>query len=84
MPGRQRIEQVSSVLPGWALEIFIDNPITLSVLGFHMSFWSASDLGISAADLAIRMVIAGIIGLVLLFLSQRVFAKLQGDFAQEL
>jgi ABC-2 type transport system permease protein len=78
------IEQVSTVLPPWALEIFIDNPITLAVLGFHMTFWSASDLGISAADLAVRMAIAGLIGLVLLFLSQRVFARLQGDFAQEL
>lgn len=78
------IEQVSSVLPPWALEIFIDNPITLSVLGFHMTFWSGSDLGITAADLAVRMVIAGLVGLVFLFLSQRVFAKLQGDFAQEL
>jgi ABC-2 type transport system permease protein len=78
------IEQVSTVLPEWALEIFIDNPITLAVLGFHMTFWSASDLGISPADLAARMAIAGLIGLVLLFLSQRVFARLQGDFAQEL
>ena len=78
------LEQVSGVLSGWALQVFINNPITLAVLGFHMTFWSGSDLGISATDLAIRMVIAGVIGLVLLFLSQRVFAKLQGDFAQEL
>lgn len=78
------IQQVASVLPEWALELFIDNPITLAVLGFHMTFWSASEIGITPADLAVRMVIAGAIGLVLLFLSQRVFAKLQGDFAQEL
>lgn len=78
------IEQVSSVLPDWALQIFINNPITLAVLGFHSTFWSASDLGISGADLAIRMIVASLIGLVLLFLSQRFFAKLQGDFAQEL
>jgi len=78
------IEQVATVLPDWALQVFIWNPITLAVLGFHMTFWSAADLGITAADLAIRMIIAGAIGLVLLFLAQRVFAKLQGDFAQEL
>jgi ABC-2 type transport system permease protein len=78
------IEQVATVLPDWALQVFIWNPITLAVLGFHMTFWSAADLGIAAADLAIRMIIAGAIGLVLLFLAQRVFAKLQGDFAQEL
>lgn len=78
------IAQVAGVLPSWALQIFIDNPITLAVLGFHMTFWSASDLGIGAADLAARMVVAGVIGLILLFLAQRVFAKLQGDFAQEL
>jgi ABC-2 type transport system permease protein len=78
------LAQVGQVLPGWALQLFINNPITLSVLGFHMTFWSAEDLGITPTDLAIRMVIAGAIGLVVLFLSQRVFAGLQGDFAQEL
>jgi len=30
------------------------------------------------------MVIAGLVGLVLLFVSQRIFSKLQGNFAQEL
>ncbi|MDQ0574688.1 ABC transporter permease [Agromyces albus] len=78
------IAQVAGVMPSWALQIFVDNPITLAVLGFHMTFWSAADLGIAAADLAARMVVAGVIGLILLFLAQRVFAKLQGDFAQEL
>ena len=35
-------------------------------------------------NLALRMLIAGVIGLVLLFLSHRVFTRLQGNFAQEL
>jgi ABC-2 type transport system permease protein len=77
------LAQVASVLPSWAMQVFIGNPITLAVLGFHVTFWS-DDVGITPEDLAIRMVISGAIGLVLLFLSQRVFAKLQGDFAQEL
>lgn len=78
------LEQVATVLPDWALQVFIDNPITLAVLGFHVTFWSAADIGITTADLAIRMIAAGLIGLVLLFVAQRVFARLQGDFAQEL
>lgn len=78
------IAQVAGVLPQWALSIFINNPITLAVLGFHVTFWSETDIGISSLSLAEHMGIAALIGLVFLFLAQRVFARLEGDFAQEL
>lgn len=70
--------------PGILLEIYTNNPVTLGVLGFHEALWtSGSDLAVPD-DLMSRMIVALGIGLVLLFVSQRVFAKLQGNFAQEL
>ncbi|MDR5700376.1 ABC transporter permease [Agromyces aerolatus] len=78
------IAQVTAVLPGWAMHIFINNPITLAVLGFHVTFWSEADIGISSAALAEHMGIAALIGLVFVFIAQRVFARLEGNFAQEL
>jgi ABC-2 type transport system permease protein len=36
------------------------------------------------ADLDLRLLIAGVIGLVLIWVAQRVFARLQGNFAQEI
>ena len=36
------------------------------------------------SGLGLRMLVAGLVGLVLLFISHRVFTRLQGNFAQEL
>jgi ABC-2 type transport system permease protein len=56
------------------------------VLGLQRGLWSAGayDPANWPPDLALRMLIAFAVTLVLLWLSQRVFARLQGNFAQEL
>jgi len=71
-------------LPSWALEVYTNNPITLGVLGFRQAFWGAGTAGDYPDHLALRMLIAGIIGLVFLVISHRVFTRLQGNFAQEM
>lgn len=71
-------------LPSWLLDVYTNNPLTLAVLGFHKAFWVAGTDGDYPADLGWRMLIALIIGPVLLWICQRVFARLQGNFAQEL
>ncbi|WP_338038384.1 ABC transporter permease [Microbacterium paulum] len=71
-------------LPAWTIEIYTANPITLGVLGFHRAFWGPGGAGDYPDHLALRMLIAGVIGLVLLIGAQRVFTRLQGNFAQEL
>lgn len=71
-------------LPAWVLEIYAANPLTLAVLGFHRAFWGAGEAADYPANLGLRMVIAGAIGLVLLWISHRVFTRMQGNFAQEL
>lgn len=71
-------------LPAWVLEIYTASPLTLSVLGFHRAFWGAGTPADFPPDLLTRMGIAFVIGLILLILCQRGFARLQGNFAQEL
>lgn len=73
-------------LPPWIAEAYLYNPLTLGVLGFQAAFW-APGLEQPFAfpeHLGLRILIASGIGLVLLFLAQRLFSRLQGDFAQEL
>lgn len=71
-------------LPSWALEVYTNNPITLGVLGFRKAFWGAGTDADYPDNLLLRMAIAGVIGLVLLVISHRVFTRLQGNFAQEM
>jgi ABC-2 type transport system permease protein len=70
--------------PGAALEIYTDNPLTLAVLAFQQAIRSPAVDAAYPADFALRLLIAGVAGLVALFLAQRVFSRLEGDFAQEL
>lgn len=71
-------------LPAWAVELYTNNPITLAVLGFRQAFWGAGTPADYPDDLLLRMGVAGIIGVVLLFIAHRVFTRLQGNFAQEM
>ena len=71
-------------LPSWALEVYTNNPITLAVLGFRKAFWGAGTAADYPDDLLLRTTVAAVIGLVLLFISHRVFTRLQGNFAQEM
>ncbi len=68
----------------WIRELYLTNPITLAVLGFQKTFWVSGDGQPMPAHLASRMGIAIVVGLVFLWLCQRVFARLQANFAQEL
>lgn len=68
----------------WLLGLYTDNPVTLAVLGFHRAFWIAGDEASYPEDLLLRMGVAALVGLVLLYAFHRVFARLQGNFAQEL
>lgn len=71
-------------LPDWLLEVYTNNPLTLAVLGFHRAFWASGTDADYPESLGLRMLVAFGIGLVVLWLCQRVFARLQGNFAQEL
>ncbi|MEV7693154.1 ABC transporter permease [Microbacterium sp. NPDC089189] len=70
--------------PAWLLEVYTNNPLTLAVLGFHRAFWIDGTPADYPADLSLRMIIALLVGAALVWVCQRVFARLQGNFAQEL
>lgn len=79
----------------WLTEVYLWNPITNAVLAFQKAMWLAGSetrvidgLEIPPQpwpiDLNLRLAIVTVIGLVLLVVCQRVFQKLQGNFAQEI
>ena len=71
-------------LPAWTLELYTNNPLTLAVLGFHRALWAGGTSADYPPDLALRMGIAGVIGLALLALAHLLFQRMQGSLAQEL
>lgn len=78
-------EFVDNVIGGsWLGELYLANPITLAVIGFQQSFWVAGADTAHPDHLAVRLLIALGAGLLALWAGQRVFARLQADFAQEL
>jgi ABC-2 type transport system permease protein len=77
-------QRVATRAPEWLLSIYTSNPITLAVLGIHRAFWTAGADSEYPSHLLLRMAVAAVVGLVALLVCQRVFAKLQGNFAQEI
>lgn len=79
---------VNAHLHGGLLEqIYLSNPMTLAILGFQKAIWVAGGDSEGAnwpPDLDARIWIALGISVFFVWISQRVFARLQGDFAQEL
>lgn len=75
---------LASVAPSWAINIYMLNPTAIASMGFQKAFWAAGDQVTWAPDLMWRLWIMLLVGLVLSFVAQRVFARLQGNFAQEL
>lgn len=71
-------------LPSWVFEIYQNNPITLGVLGFHRAFWGDGTAADYPSHLGLRILVAFVIGVILVFIAHRVFTRLQGNFAQEM
>ncbi|CAD5993282.1 ABC transporter permease [Agreia sp. COWG] len=71
-------------MPVWLADIYLNNPVTLAVIGFQEAFWAPGSNAVPLDNLALRLLIAGAVGVFFLFVAQRVFSKLQGNFAQEL
>lgn len=77
---------VSTLPLGWVLQVYVANPITLGVLGMQRALWvaGAGVPGAFPAHLGLRILVAFLISALLLWVSHRIFQKLQGNFAQEL
>lgn len=84
----------------WLEFVYLLNPITIAMLAFQKGIWASGSetrAGTDGAgnvtsippqpwpeDLNIRLLIVALIGIVFLLISQRVFSRLQGNFAQEI
>jgi ABC-2 type transport system permease protein len=79
-------DQAGAFLKGtWLLEVYTDNPITLCVLAFQRAMWINGHDAVGYPDnLLLRLIIAIIVSCGLLVVFHKVFARLQGNFAQEL
>lgn len=77
---------LTSLNLGWLTELYLANPVTLAVLAMQRGLWvaGAGDPANWPPDLGVRILVAGVVCLALLWVSHRVFRRLQGDFAQEL
>jgi ABC-2 type transport system permease protein len=76
---------VQNALAGsWLEQLYLANPMTLVVLGFQKAFWVKGDAQPIPEHLGSYLFIALAVSIVLLWFGQRVFSRLQANFAQEL
>ncbi len=72
----------------WIEQAYLANPVTAAIMGMQRGLWAPggteSDLVVWPDDLALRLGIALAGALALLWFAQRVFARLQANFAQEI
>ena len=71
----------------WIEQIYLANPVTASIIGFHQTFWVAGDTtpnNVVPENLGLRLLVMLVLGLVFVLAGQRIFQRLSGNFAQEL
>jgi ABC-2 type transport system permease protein len=68
----------------WVQRLYLANPVTDAVLGFHHAFWNVEKHTDTVSGLTTRMLIVLAVGFGFLWVGQRVFARLEANFAQEL
>ena len=64
--------------------LYLANPVTLAILAFQRGMWVAGSDQPQPSALGVRLLVALAIGIPVLWICQRVFARLQNNFAQEL
>ncbi|HTZ42341.1 MAG TPA: ABC transporter permease [Jatrophihabitans sp.] len=80
------VSRVSRALPHWAYQLYLANPMASVVFSFQKFFWPQGK-GTAyefAGNVYGRLGVLLVVSLAFLWFAQRVFAKAQGNFAQEL
>lgn len=79
---------VTAHAPGWVEEVYLANPITIAILAFQKAIWLAGSTTTPPAsyppNMEWRLLIMALVSGVLIWIAQRVFSRLQGNFAQEI
>jgi ABC-2 type transport system permease protein len=80
------VGKVERVLSPWLYDLYLLNPVTAVVFSFQKVFWpQGTTSGLSFdGDLALRLGVLTVVCAAFLWFAQRVFARAQGNFAQEL
>jgi ABC-2 type transport system permease protein len=65
-------------------QLYLANPAAVAVMGLQQTFWVSGTGSPVPDDLATRMGVMVLVGLVLVWVAHRVFVRLAGNFAQEL
>lgn len=84
-PSLYSYKMIVDKAPSWLVDIYLANPTAIGVFGMQQGTWTIGDVtGVWPEHLLTRIVIMLFIGLVLLFINQRIFSRLQRNFAQEI
>jgi ABC-2 type transport system permease protein len=75
---------VSDALGPVGEDLYLLNPVAVAVLGFQRAFWVGGDGSLVPEGLAERLGVMLLVGVVAAWGAQRLFARLEGNFAQEL
>jgi ABC-2 type transport system permease protein len=79
---------VEAHMPGWVEELYLANPLTIAILAFQKAFWLAGSTATPPAsyppNMELRLAIMLVVSAALIWVGQRVFSRLQGNFAQEI
>lgn len=74
----------------WLVEAYLANPVTISIIAAQKALWTAGSsstgdlLQIWPENLELRLLIWLALSIAFFWLAQRIFARLQGNFAQEI
>jgi ABC-2 type transport system permease protein len=74
----------------WLEQLYLANPVTIAIIAMQKALWEAGSSATGALqqawppNLELRLLLTLAVSLVLLWLAQRLFSRLQGNFAQEL
>jgi ABC-2 type transport system permease protein len=74
----------------WLEQLYLANPVTIAIIGMQKALWAGGVEGTGATaqvwpdHLTLRLLIMLVVSAILLWASQRVFSRLQGNFAQEI
>lgn len=83
-PSVYSFQMIAEAAPGWVTNLYLLNPTAIAVIGMQKGFWISGADAVWPTHLFARLVITLLVGLVSMFVAQRIFDKLQKNFAQEL
>lgn len=77
---------IQDLLPTWAFDLYMLNPLTSAVELFHSAFWypTTSETASRPEHLMLFSIISVVVAFVMLLVGQLVFRRLEGRFAQDL